>query len=185
MDADTVKFIVAVAGIISAFVVSFFAEPIKLHFANRHEVLLLRRALYVEMAFMYDRMASLSRADLSEYSIETFKKGLNITGRFEAYEYAKSRPLLFSQLKDAPSINAIYANLRVYSEGFLVSHVQQYSAHAKQILTMMDARLAVGDINKQLFLASLQKDDAKALSIKLSGYTPEMIHKILSNPSDK
>jgi hypothetical protein len=183
MDPDTVKLIVSVAGIILAFAVSMFAEPVKLHFANRHEVLLLRKALYVEMAFMYDRMASLSRADLSNYTIEMFKQGLNIAGRFEAYEYAKSRPLLFAQLKDAPSINAIYANLRVYAEGFLVSNVQQYSAHAKQIFQMMTARLAVGDIDKQLFLESLEKEDAKALATTLSRYTPEMIHQILSKPS--
>jgi hypothetical protein len=179
MDTETRSQLITIGGMILAFVVSFFAEPIKIHFANEHEKKLLTKAIYVEMAFMYARMASLSLADASSYTIDTFKKGLLIVARFEVYEYAKSKPLVFAQLKEAPGINAIYASLRIFCEGFLISTVQQYTAHAGQILNAIEARLAVGDIDRKLFLESLNKEDAEAVKIKLSRYTPEMIHKIL------
>jgi hypothetical protein len=153
-------------GVILAFIVGFFAEPIKLFFTNRNEKNLLRKALYQEMAFMYSRLNNIGHMN-SIYDWETFKKSLISLKRTEAYDYAKTKPMLFYQLKEASAINQVYSNFNVYFDGFLFKNVNEHIANAAPVARILEMLVADGDLNKDLLLQSFSKDIRESVQQRL------------------
>lgn len=100
-----------VIGIISGFLTAFLAEPIKTYFVNRSKRSKLKTALYREMVSVYDGLKFLVEAIVY--------KGIDIPiddvifSEFSCYEHAKSEPLTFYQLKEAPLINQFYKNISI------------------------------------------------------------------------
>jgi hypothetical protein len=140
-----------------AFIVGFFAEPIKLFFTNRSERALLRKALYQEMAFMYNRLGNISHLG-PVYDWDTFKKSLKSLIRTEAYDYAKTKPMLFYQLKEASAINQVYSNFSVYFDGSLFKSVEEHVANATPTAQVLEMLVIDDDLDRGLLLRSFSKE---------------------------
>jgi hypothetical protein len=103
---------IGVAGIIIAFIVGFFADGVKSFFANVSERKLLRNALYREMSLLYERLIRYARIEFDDESAilarNEISMGMKTVFRVECYNYAKSKPIIFYQLKEASLIDEFY-----------------------------------------------------------------------------
>jgi len=104
-----------VIGTISAFLIAFFAEPIKTFFQNRSRRNHLQVALYSEIYNNYNVLGGFLKI-YGEIDIEQskayFKGSIKHSIRSECYKYyVSSQSDLFYQLKEASQLNIIYATL--------------------------------------------------------------------------
>ena len=132
--------------------------------------------MYKEMAFFYARMVDISSNQM-DYDWETYKKSLQSVARFECYEYAKSKPMLFYQIEESPAINQVYANYSTYVDGYIFKSVEQHISNAKGLVEIIEDLILSKRLNRTLFLKSIDKDHGTSLSKHLAQKEGYQTHK--------
>lgn len=145
---------ISIAGVIVAFLVGLFADPLKTYFANRNEREQLRKALYKEMAFMFEHLFVMILGDTNSLNLENYGKMLLTLTRFETYDYAKTRPILFYQLRDALEINHMYTLFSICFDTSLFTSVDGHKEGINKLMISLETSLLNGELDMGLFLKS-------------------------------
>ncbi|NJO76618.1 MAG: hypothetical protein HC833_24505 [Leptolyngbyaceae cyanobacterium RM1_406_9] len=108
------EYLKTLISVFAGFITAFLAEPVKVYFTNRAKKNNLRRSLYGEILNIY--------SSLSNFLVSIEERGIQIPflkvvdTNFNCYNFAKSDPTLFYQLKEANSVNQIYSNIELLKQ---------------------------------------------------------------------
>jgi hypothetical protein len=139
---------------ILGFIAAFAAEPIKVYFENRSKKDQLRKALYGECASNYVRIKA---------ALESFEKG-SVSGKavgawvkwgtgLECYKYAKSEPVLYYQLKEAPTFNSLYIAWEFLNreQSLEAKNPEAQLVYCKNAVDATEFLIETGGLDKKLF----------------------------------
>ncbi len=152
-----------IIGTISGFIVAFLAEPVKTYFEARRKKTQLRRALYGEILSMYVSMCDfLSFLHGDALTEERFMRNIQRCIMFDCYNYAKTDPTTFYQLREATIINSIYRNFRLLAENPFEND-QQRIAYTETALGIIERNVENGELDKNILFSVASSARARKL----------------------
>lgn len=111
MDNTTVTIIGMIAAFMTAFITSFFAEPVKNYFQHKTKLHHLRMALYKELVSNYLLLEVFDGKDTDANTLSIYAE---IAIRNESYKHALEKNLTeFYELREAMAINSLYGTLNM------------------------------------------------------------------------